>query len=447
MFDLNFSIDAWVTHVKDQVQLSASDRHLLEEQVRQKTTELTKQGLSDEEAFLIAIKRVSLEYGYTLIHDETVIWKQVSIKPLDKPTDPSRLKSVLMVVFFSLIAGTLTKLPSWIWLDNKGFAYGLMMFKNSSLFILPLVALYLLIQHKASRKMLVTILGIFAITIFLINIYPYTGQRHTEILSGLHVPFLMWLMIGVTYLGSEWKNPKRRMDFIRFSGEAFIYGVLIFCGLIVLSLFIILIFSSIQVDVSSFITDYLIVYGSCAVILVTVYQVEKKNLMENFAPILARIFSPLFLISMVLFLLTILITGRNPLVDRNYLIAFDGMLVLVLALVLYVISARKEDEKIRLYDYLNIGLISAALIIDGIALVEIVIRLSTMGVTPNKIAALGENIVVLINLAGLIFAYFKIIKNKGTFEQLERFQTSYLNVYAGWFAFVVFVFPLLFGFN
>ncbi len=447
MFDLNFNIDAWVNHVKDQLKLNATERHLLEEQIRQRTKDLSQQWLSEEEAFLIAVKRVSLERGYHLMVDESLIWKQVSIKPMERPLESNSLRSILMVVFFSLIAGTMSKLPSWIWYDYQGFAYEMMVFKNTSLFILPLVALYLLIQHKTSRKMLLTILGIFAMTILLINIYPYTGQRHTEILTGLHVPLLMWLIIGVAYLGNEFKNTKRRMDFIRFSGEAFIYGVLIFCGLMVLSLFILLIFSSIQVDVSNFVTEYLIVYGSCAVVLVTVYQVEKKNLMENFAPILARIFSPLFLVSMVLFLVTILLTGRNPLVDRNYLIAFDAMLVLVLALVLYVISARKENDKIGTFDYLNIGLISAALIIDGIALVEIIIRLSTMGITPNKMAALGENIVVFINLAGLIFAYYKIIKHKNTFEQLERFQTNYLNIYAGWLACVVFIFPLIFGFN
>ena len=172
----------------------------------------------------------------------------------------------------------------------------MLIFKNITLWVLPLVALYLLIRHKSGRKMILTLMGIFVLSFILINGYPFGGERQTELLSGLHVPLLLWLITGVAYLGDEWKVSKRRMDFIRFTGEAFIYGVLIFCGLGVLSLFIFLIFSSINVDPSDFVTKILLPYGSYATVLVSIYQVEKKNLMENFAPILAKIFSPLFLI-------------------------------------------------------------------------------------------------------------------------------------------------------
>ena len=181
--------------------------------------------------------------------------------------------------------------------------------------------------------------------------------------------------------------------------------------------------------------------------MVTIYQVEKKNLMENFAPILAKIFSPLFLIVMVVFLLTMVFTGKNPLVDRIYLIAFDAMLILVLALVLYTLSSRKEDEKIGLFDMISLALISSALIIDGIALFEILTRLFSMGITPNKMAALGENVLVLVNLGGLAYFYAQVIRKKGNFDALEKFQTDYLVIYAGWLAIVALLFPLFFAFQ
>lgn len=448
MFDLTESMNLWISHVKDKMKLTELETKELRENLAQRTGNLCAQGLTEEEAFLVAAKRLSKESGFHLVLSEGPAWREVAIKAKETRPETNKVRSILMVLVFSLIAGTMSKLPEFIYgMKDYTIGYDLMIFKNITLYVLPLVALYLLLQHKSSRKMTMVLMGIFALTIVLINVYPFNGDRNTELLTGLHTPLLMWLIIGVAYLGDEWKISKRRMDFIRFTGEAFIYGVLIYSGLMVLIGFIFLIFSSINIDVSEFITKYLIVYGSYGTVLVTVYQVEKKNLMENFAPILAKIFSPLFLIAMSVFLLTIVFTGRNPLVDRSYLIAFDAMLILVLALVLYVISARKEDEKIGLFDYLSIGLITTALLIDGIALVEIILRLASMGITPNKMAALGENVLVFINLGGLAYFYIKVIQKRVQFEILERFQTRYLVIYAGWLAIVAFIFPILFGFQ
>jgi hypothetical protein len=131
------------------------------------------------------------------------------------------------------------------------------------------------------------------------------------------------------------------MDFLRFTGETIIYGGLVFCGIIALALFSQIIFSTIKIDLSRFITEYLFVYGGCAAAMVAVYLVEvKKSIVENFAPILAKIFSPLFLISMIAFLTAMIATGKSPFAERDFLIGFDLMLVIVLGLVLYVISAR-----------------------------------------------------------------------------------------------------------
>jgi len=448
MFELNANVTAWVTHVKDKLKLTEAESSALEKDVAERVKYWVETGLSEEEAFAVAIKRLVKERGYVLISQEPVSWKALSVKAKETIKETNKVRAILMVILFSLIAGTLSKIPEWFFMPEGGWsaAYEMLIFKNITLWVLPLVALYLLIQHRCSRKMTLILMGLFALTFILINVYPYGGVRNTEILSGLHVPLLSWLFIGVAYLGDEWKISRRRMDFIRFTGEAFIYGVLIFCGLMVLSLFIFLIFSSINVDPSEFVTKYLLVYGSYATVLVTIYQVEKKNLMENFAPILAKIFSPLFLIALMVFLVAIAVTGRNPLVDRNYLIGFDAMLILVLALVLYTLSSRKEDEKPGLFDWLSVALIVVALVIDAIALVEIVIRLSTM-ITPNKMAALGENVLVLVNLAGLAFFYVKVILKKGRFEALEKFQTDYLLVYAVWLAIVAFLFPLFFLFQ
>jgi hypothetical protein len=119
---------------------------------------------------------------------------------------------------------------------------------------------------------------------------------------------------------------------------------------------------------------------------------------------------------------------------------------MILGLVLYVISARDINQPVNLFDYLNLALILTALIIDAVALSAIVSRLQAFGITPNKVAALGENLILLGNLAGLAWMYVRYFKRRISFVRLEKWQTDYLNVYVIWTAFVAFAFPVIFKF-
>ncbi|MCU0962123.1 MAG: hypothetical protein MUF48_18670 [Pirellulaceae bacterium] len=61
-------------------------------------------------------------------------------------------------------------------------------------------------------------------------------------------------------------------------------------------------------------------------------------------------------------------------------------------------------------------------------------------------AALGENVILLVNLAWSAVLYVRFLRRRGSFSLLERWQTDYLPVYAVWGAIVVIVFPPVFGF-
>jgi hypothetical protein len=95
---------------------------------------------------------------------------------------------------------------------------------------------------------------------------------------------------------------------------------------------------------------------------------------------------------------------------------------------------------------MNLALILAAVVIDVVALSAIIFRLSAYGITPNKLAALGENLILLANLAGLAWMYVRYFTKKIDFHVLEKWQTSYLLVYVIWLAIVAFLFPVMFGF-
>ncbi|MEX1137787.1 MAG: hypothetical protein WEB33_05080 [Bacteroidota bacterium] len=61
-------------------------------------------------------------------------------------------------------------------------------------------------------------------------------------------------------------------------------------------------------------------------------------------------------------------------------------------------------------------------------------------------AALGVNIILLVNLTWSAVLYVRFLRERGSFTDLEQWQTSYLPVYAVWGAIVVIVFPPLFGY-
>jgi uncharacterized membrane protein YidH (DUF202 family) len=88
-----------------------------------------------------------------------------------------------------------------------------------------------------------------------------------------------------------------------------------------------------------------------------------------------------------------------------------------------------------------------ALIADAFALAAIAARIQEFGSTPNRLAALGFNLILLANLAWSAVLYVRFLRGRGTFEALERWQTAYLPVYSAWAAIVVVAFPPLFGFR
>ncbi|SHI77429.1 permease prefix domain 1-containing protein [Desulfosporosinus lacus] len=453
MFDLETEVHSWSDHLRAHGNLSDADIHELENHLRDEIEDLIVAGLTPDEAFLISVKRLgnvdAISHEFAKVNTES-LWKHLLVDPIDSLAKQLNRRDITLVVIFALLAGTLFKIPELFGfglLDQDG-EIKIFFIKNLSFFILPFIAAFFLIKRKSELKTWATILGIFILAAVIINVYPSFDPHHTEVLTIVHLPLFLWLVVGATYIGREWQGSKGRMNFIRFTGEAFIYGVLVMAGVMVLFLFTLVIFEAIQIDVQKFLAEYLLIYGGCAAAMITVYLVEaKKSVVENFAPILAKIFSPLFLIIMVAFLIVMIITGNSPFMERNFLIGFDFMLALVLGLVLYVISARDIRQPANLFDYLNLALIMAALVIDGVALSAILFRLSAFGITPNKLAALGENLALLGNLAGLAWLYIGYFKKKFDFTKIIKWQTDYLYVYFIWTAIVAFIFPIVFRFN
>jgi hypothetical protein len=212
--------------------------------------------------------------------------------------------------------------------------------------------------------------------------------------------------------------------------------------------FMALTFESIGTDIEPFFQSWLLPCGMVGAVLVASWLVEaKQSVIENMAPVLTRLFTPLFAAMLVTFLGTMLWTGRGIDIERDVLIAFDLLLVLVVALLLYSLSARDPLSPPDIFDAMQVVLVVSALLANAVALWAIAARITEFGFSPNRTAGLAVNVILLVNLAWSAVLYVRFLRGRGSFAALERWQTDYLPVYAGWAAIVVVVFPLVFGFN
>jgi hypothetical protein len=141
------------------------------------------------------------------------------------------------------------------------------------------------------------------------------------------------------------------------------------------------------------------------------------------------------------------VTGLGGAFDRELLSVIDALLVVVLALVLYGMSAREPSASPTWMDGIQLVAVAAALVLNLMVLGAMVARIGDLGFTPNRTAALGLNAVLLVNLAGAAWLSARFLLGRARFHRLERWQTSYLPVFALWAAAMVVLLPPLFSFS
>jgi hypothetical protein len=447
--ELDGQIAEWRAYVHRRRELHHTDAEELEDHLRSRITDLTEAGLQADEAFLIAVKRMGsldeLSREFAREHSER-LWKQLVLpgEP-DVPAARSRRELPVMVLC-AAVAALSIKVPSWFGLDIAGDDAAFYV-RNLSLFALPALAAYFAWQRRVGLRIIGVLALLFVLGAVAANAYPLAEDSQSVVLTAIHLPLALWLVVGVAYTGGDWRSDRRRMDFIRFTGEWLIYFVLIGLGGGVLIGFTIGTFDAIGLDAEEFINSWLLPCGAMAAVVVAAWLVEaKQSVIENMAPVLTRVFTPLFAVTLLAFLIAVVWTNTGIDVQRDVLILFDLLLVVVLGLLLYAISARDPTAGPGLFDSLQFALVLSALIIDVMVLLAITGRITEWGFTPNKTAALGENVILLTNLAWSAWLFLGFLRGRMPFAHLERWQTRYMIVYAVWAWTVVLAFPLVFDF-
>ncbi|WP_306370164.1 permease prefix domain 1-containing protein [Nocardiopsis sp. CC223A] len=447
-------IDQWRGFVRRRTAISAPDVEEMEDHLREQIADLEASGLDAEEAFLVAVKRMgdldAVSREFAREHSER-LWKQLVLVPEDDDGGAgglARWRELGVLLAFALGAGLAVKLL-FTAVDGE-----IAQVRNLAFVVLPFLAGWFAWRCRTSWRVCAVVAALAVLPFLAVNLYPFQGTTEpfpepgmTGVLAFTHAPVLLWLLAGVLYTGGDRRSHDRRMDFVRFTGELAMYLALIMLGSMVLLGLTAGVLALAGVDLEPFMEDWLLPFGGPGALLVAAWLVEaKKGVVENIAPVLTRVFTPLAFLMLVADLVVLLVNGPLTTVDRELLILMDAVLVLVLFLLLYSISARDPLARPGVFDWLQLALVGAALAVDAVALTAMLTRIAEFGFTANKTAALGLNLVLLVHLVRSAWLLAGFVRGRRPFAQVERWQTAYLPVYAAWAAVVVLVFPPVFGF-
>ncbi len=279
------------------------------------------------------------------------------------------------------------------------------------------------------------------------NLYSATHSP-SVLMALIHFPIFSISLLGICFMGENWRSTDQRIAFVEYLGEMLIYTLLILVGGIVLTSLTMILFSNIDLNIEDWYFNYIIVIGLATAPIVGTYLYDSINHRKTtFAPLLSNVFAPLFLITIIAYFIATVTSGRSPFTDRDFLITLNGLLLITLAITVLSISGKKDAGRSRLSDFVNIALLVATLALNAAALAAILYRWSDEGITVNRVVVTGANIIVFFHLIGLLWTYVVQSRGSQNVSNLKRAVARYLPVYTVWSFVVLFVLPLVFKYQ
>lgn len=353
------------------------------------------------------------------------------------------LKDWVFVGVVALFVAFFMQMP-----DLFSISHDLYFPRNMSFIAMSGLAVYFASRQGLRWNQVIAPFGLVIFSVLFVNLLPDNPVSNTLILTCIHLPILMWLLVGYIYSGANLNIESRRIEFLRFHGD-----LLVMCAIILLAggLFTALtinLFGLIGIKIEDFYFRYLIVSALPTVpLLATVFVQQNPTLVNKISPVIARIFTPLVTVMLVIFLGAFSYSGKDPYNDREFLLIFNAILIGVMALLLFSVSEATKDTGSRFNRVILVVLAFLAIINNGIALSAIAFRLIELGLTPNRIAVLGSNVLVLLNLIFVTRQLLGLLKGQKNLADVEASMTRFLPYYALWAAIVSFVFPIVFSFQ
>ncbi len=352
-------------------------------------------------------------------------------------------KEFRFVLILAFLAGLFAKTQQMFDIDED-FFYP----RNLAFIAIPPITAYFATKNKLTSDRIWGIISIILGSLIYINLLPDERTSDTLTLACIHMPLLLWAVLGFAFSGNDYQNLDNRMGFLRFNGDVIIMGVVLGGAFGLMSGLTIGLFDLIGVNIDEFYTKYVLIFGLASIPPIATHLTQANpQLVSKVSPIVAKIFSPLVLIMLVTYLGAIVYSGKDPYNDREFLLLFNMLLIGVLALIFFSVAESSKDSNAKVGNWVLGGLSIVTIIVNLVALSAIAFRINEYGITPNRMAVLGVNVIMLVHLVLVCGKLIKLIRNQAEIDEVGQSIARFLPVYFFWTAIVAFLFPLIFNFQ
>jgi hypothetical protein len=353
---------------------------------------------------------------------------------------PGTRNQLLLIVACALIAGIISKLQTLLSIDEEFFYT-----RNISFTVFPLLMIYFGWKNKLpTTKVVFTTAATLAAVIF-INSLPDNTASSTLTLSCIHLPIFLWLLFGFVFAGKIKNSEIQRLAFLKYNGDLLVITTLMVIAGGIMSGVTMGLFKLAGFNIEKFYFENIVLFAFPAVPIIGSYLIETNpQLVSRVSPLIAKIFGPLVLIMLVIYLATIFVSPIDPFTDRDSLIVFNILLIAVMAIIFFSIS-ENANQKSRPEVLLLLVLSIVTVVANGVALSAILFRIAQWGFSPNRTAVFGANVLILVHLLLVTVNLFGIVIKKADIQTVGKTIAQYLPVYFVWCTVVTFIFPFLFG--
>jgi hypothetical protein len=350
---------------------------------------------------------------------------------------------IVAVIVLIIFGGFIANIPNFTGVDEQLFFS-----KNVALIVFPILSAYFIWKLKIKlSKIGFPILAILISAIY-INLIPDFTKSDSAMLVRIHLPLFLWSILGYSFIGASLKYNSKKIEFLKFNGDLIVMCTIILLSCMAFTIITFGLFELINIKIEKMYFQYFAIWWIAAIPMIATYLLQNNpQLINKVSPIIAKIFTPLVFINLLVYLIAVIYTGKYPYNDRNLLLVFNVLLIGVMALILFSVAEAGKGNKGLFNLYILFGLSILTIVINSIALTAISFRILEFGITPNRIAVLGGNLLIFIHLLMVAYQLFKNVNGKTKIEAVEQSIAIFLPIYSLWTAMIVFILPFIFHFK
>jgi len=312
--------------------------------------------------------------------------------------------------------------------------------------------------RRGYRRAALVGLGLLGACLYVLLIAPGQGQGYHRPyldLAAIHLPLLSWIALGLAILGLGSAYPNRFAFLIKSSEVAITAGVYLIAGIAFGGLTIGM-FQALSVSLPEALMRLIAAGGIGLIPVLAVASVYEPTLepasqdfsqgLSKFVATMMRLFLPLALGVLVIYLFVIPFNFMEPFRNRDVLIIYNVMLFAIMGLLMGATPIRPADLSERVQSALRSGILAVAVLtvlVSLYALSATLYRTALGGVTMNRLTILGWNAINISILGLLVYRLLRWGQERWV-QALQATFSAAAGGYIFWSLFILVVIPLVF---